>query len=148
MVWYVSLYTKESGSFKLLDFFECPNLEVAEYERHKMTTKYDTDFWYVESKLGSLDNTPKSTYHRREQYSHNAKAAQAQREGEERCKRVLRSIRTLKPTSSIDHIQSVMLEVRKLKPYLTVDQYAVLINEIERQPIIRKLLTKYHEATA
>lgn len=140
MVWYVSLYTKESGSIKLLDFFECPNLEVAECKCHKMRTQYDTEFWYVESKLGSLDKTPKSFHRKREQYSHNAKAAQSQREGEERCKRVLRSIRSLKPTSSMDHIQSIMLEVRKLKPYLTVSQYDTLLSEMERQPIIRKLL--------
>lgn len=139
MVWYVSLYTKESGSIKLLDFIECPNLEVAECKHSKMTTKYSSDFWYVESKPGSLDNTPKSTYRKREQYSHNAKAAQAQVDGEERCKRLLRSIRSLKPASSINYIQSIMLEVRKLKPYLTVAQYDVLISELGRQPVIRKL---------
>lgn len=140
MTWYVSLYTRESGSIKLLDFAEYPTLEIAEYRHSKMTTQYSSDFWYVESKLGSLDNTPKSIHHKREQYSHNAKAAQAQKDGEERCKKVLRSIRSLKPTSSIGHIQTIMLEVRKLKPYLTPTQYDVLIAELERQPIIRKIL--------
>lgn len=143
MKWYVSLYaTVGERSYRLLDYVECKDLDSAKYKLSKSYAEYDTDFWYLESTLGSLDTSTKGVFHHREQYSHNAKAATSQANGEERAKKVLRSIRSLKPTSSIAHIQSIMKEVRKLKPYLTKTQYNVILAELERQPIIRKLQLK------
>ena len=141
MKWYVSLYTTVGErSYKLLDYVECNSLDSAKIKLNKSQAEYDTDFWHLENTLGSLDTSTKGVFHRREQYSHNVKAATSQVNGEERAKKVLHSIRSLKPTSSIAHIQSIMKEVRKLKPYLTKTQYDVILTELERQPIIRKLL--------
>lgn len=143
MKWYVSLYEKiGERSYHILSYVECANLESAKIQLSKSHAKYDTDFYYLENTLGSLDTSTKGVFHKREQYSHNAKAATSQAEGEERAKKVLRSIRRLKPTSNIAHIQSIMKEVRKLKPYLTKTQYDAILTELERQPIIRKLLFK------
>lgn len=140
MKWYVSLYTTiGEKSYRLLDFVECTSLDSAKLKLSKSKSEYGTDFWHLESTLGSLDTSTKGVFRRRETYSHNAKAATSQANGEERAKKVLRSIRSLKPTSSIDHIQSIMKEVRKLKPYLTKTQYDAILTELERQPIIRKL---------
>lgn len=141
MKWYVSLYTTVGEkSYRLLDYVECNNLDSAKHKLSKSHAEYSTDFWHLENTLGSLDTSTKGVFHKREQYSHNAKAATSQANGEERAKKVLRSIRSLKPTSSIAHIQSIMKEVRKLKPYLTKTQYDAILTELERQPIIRKLL--------
>ena len=141
MKWYVSLYTTVGEkAYRLLDYVECQNLEVAKCKQNKLQAEYGTDFWHLESTLGSLDTSTKGVFRCRDQYSHNAKAAKSQVDGEEKARKVLRSIRTLKPTSSIAHIQSVMKEVRRLKPYLTKTQYDVILTELERQPIIRKLL--------
>ena len=141
MKWYVSLYTTVGErSYRLLDYVECNSLDSANIKLSKSHTEYGTDFWHLESTLGSLDTSTKGVFHRREQYSHNAKAAKSQADGEERAKKVLRSIRSLRPTSSLAHIQSIMTDVRKLKPYLTKTQYDVILTELERQPIIRKLL--------
>lgn len=141
MKWYVSLYTTVGErSYRLLDYVECNDLDSAKIKLSKSNTEYATDFYHLESTLGSLDTSTKGVFHRREQYSHNAKAAKSQADGEERAKKVLRSIRSLKPTSSIAHIQSIMTDVRKLKPYLTKTQYDTILTELERQPIIRKLL--------
>jgi hypothetical protein len=141
MKWYVSLYTTVGEkSYRLLDYVECNSLDSAKIKVSKSRSEYATDFWHLESTLGSLDTSTKGVFHRREQYSHNTKAATSQAEGEERAKKVLRSIRSLKPTSSIAHIQSIMKEVRTLKPYLTKTQYDTILTELERQPIIRKLL--------
>ena len=141
MKWYVSLYTTVGEkAYRLLDYVECDNLDVAKHKMSKSHTEYGTDFWHLESTLGSLDTSTKGVFRRREQYSHNAKAAKSQADGEERAKKVLRSIRSLKPTSSLAHIQSIMKNVRMLKPYLTKTQYDAIITELERQPIIRKLL--------
>ena len=141
MKWYVSLYSMVGEkAYHLLDYVECDNLDSAKIKLSKSRSEYATDFWHLESTLGSLDTSSKGVFRRREQYSHNAKAAKSQANGEERAKKVLRSIRSLKPTSSMNHIQSIMTDVRKLKPYLTKTQYDALITELERQPIIRKLL--------
>ena len=143
MKWYVSLYTTiGERSYKLLDYVECNSLDSAKIKLNKSQAEYDTDFWHLENTLGSLDTSTKGVFYKREQYSHNAKAATSQASGEERAKKVLRSIRSLKPTSSIAHIQSIMKEVRKLKPYLTKTQYDIILAELERQPIIRKLQLK------
>lgn len=140
MKWYVSLYeTVGEKSYHILSYMECDSLESAKIQLSKSHAKYDTDFYHLESTLGSLDTSTKGVFRRREQYSHNAKAAKSQAEGEERARKVLRSIRSLKPTSSLEHIQSIMRDVRKLKPYLTKTQYDTLLTELERQPIIRKL---------
>ena len=140
MKWYVSLYeTIAERSYHILSYVECDNLESAKIQLSKSRAKYDTDFYHLESTLGSLDTSTKGVFHHREQYSHNVKAATSQAEGEERAKKVLRSIRSLKPTSKMTHIQSIMKEVRKLKPYLTKTQYNTILTELERQPIIRKL---------
>ena len=141
MKWYVSLYeTIGDGLFHILSYEECDSLDSAKIKLSKSHAKYDTDFYHLESTLGSLDTSTKGVFHCRKQYSHNAKAAKSQADGEERAKKVLRSIRSLKPTSSINHIQSIMTDVRKLKPYLTKTQYDAILTELERQPIIRKLL--------
>lgn len=140
MKWYVSLYTTVGErSYRLLDYVECNSLDSAKIKLSKSHAEYDTDFWHLESTLGSLDTSTKGVFRRREQYSHNAKAAKSQADGEERAKKVLRSIRSLRPTSSLAHIQSIMTDVRKLKPYLTKTQYDAILTELERQPIIRKL---------
>ena len=141
MKWYVSLYeTIGDGDFHILSYEECDSLDSAKIKLSKSHAEYDTDFYHLESTLGSLDTSTKGVFRRREQYSHNAKAAKSQAEGEERARKVLRSIRSLKPTSSMSHIQSIMTDVRRLKPYLTKTQYDAIIAELERQPIIRKLL--------
>ena len=141
MKWYVSLYeTIGDGDFHILSYEEYNSLDSAKIKLSKSHAKYDTDFYHLESTLGSLDTSTKGVFRRREQYSHNAKAAKSQAEGEERARKVLRSIRSLKPTSSMNHIQSIMTDVRRLKPYLTKTQYDAIITELERQPIIRKLL--------
>ena len=143
MKWYVSLYeTIGDGSYHILSYEECDSLDSAKLKLSKSRAKYDTDFYHLESTLGSLDTSTKGVFNRRKQYSHNAKAAKSQADGEERAKKVLRSIRSLKPTSSLAHIQSIMKDVRKLKPYLTKDQYDVVLTELERQPVIRKLQSK------
>jgi hypothetical protein len=140
MKWYVSLYTTVGEkAYRLLDYVECNSLDSAKLKLSKSKSEYDTDFWHLESTLGSLDTSTKGVFRRREKYSHNAKAATSQVNGEERAKKVLRSIRSLKPTSSIAHIQSIMKDVRGLKPYLTKTQYNTILTELERQPIIRKL---------
>ena len=141
MRWYVSLYsTVGEKAYHLLDYVECDSLDSAKILFSKSRAEYDTDFYHLESTLGSLDTSTKGVFRHREKYSHNAKAAKSQADGEERARKVLRSIRSLKPTSSINHIQSIMKEVRKLKPYLTKTQYDAILTELERQPIIRKLL--------
>lgn len=141
MKWYVSLYTTiGEKTYRLLDYVECNSLDSAKLKLSKSRSDYDTDFWHLESTLGSLDTSTKGVFRRREQYSHNAKAAKSQADGEERARKVLRSIRNLKPTSSLAHIQSIMTDVRKLKPYLTKIQYDTILAELERQPIIRKLM--------
>ena len=140
MKWYVSLYTTVGEkAYRLLDYVECNNLDIAKHRLSKSQSEYGADFWHLESTLGSLDTSTKGVLRRREQYSHNAKAAKSQAYGEERARKVLRSIRSLRATSSIAHIQSIMKEVRGLKPYLTKAQYDAVLTELERQPIIRKL---------
>lgn len=141
MKWYVSLYeTIGQGTYHILSYVECEDLDSAKIKLSKSHAKYGTDFYHLESTLGSLDTSTKGVFRRREQYSHSARAAKSQADGEERAKKVLRSIRSLKPTSSMNHIQSIMTEVRRLKPYLTKTQYDVMLTELERQPVIRKLL--------
>lgn len=140
MKWYVSLYTTVGErSYRLLNYVECKDLDSAKIKHSKSKAEYDADFWHLESTLGSLDTSTKGVFHHRKEYSHNAKAAKSQADGEERAKKVLRSIRSLKPTSSIAHIQSIMRDVMMLKPYLTNTQYDAILTELERQPIIRKL---------
>lgn len=141
MRWYASLYTTVGEkSYRLLDYVECKTLDSAKLKLSKLRAEYSGDFWHLESTLGSLDTSTKGVFHKRGQYSHNAKAATSQADGEQRAKKVLRSIRSLKSTSSITHIQSIMKDVRSLKPYLTDDQYDTILIELERQPVVRKLL--------
>lgn len=141
MKWYVSLYeTVGERSYRIRSYVVCDDLDSAKLELSKSRAEYGTDFYHLESTLGSLDTSAKGVFHKRQQYSHSTKAAISQAWGEEQAKKVLRSIRCLRPTSSIAHIQSIMTNVRKLKPYLTKTQYDVILTELERQPVIRKLL--------
>lgn len=141
MKWYVTLYTKSNNQYHLVDYTIYKTLEDAKQAFSQAPKpQYKTDFYYLESVLGCLDDSAKGVFERRKQYSHSCSRAKEQRKSEDRAKKLLKTIRSLKPNASMAQLQSIMHEALVLKLFLTKEQYDIILHELERQPIVRKVL--------
>ena len=141
MAWFVSMYTSDCGVYKLVDYTVYKDLEDAKQAFSKAPkSEYKSDFYYLESVLGSLDGSAKGVFVRRKDYAHSHSRAKSQHQAEDRAKKLLKTIRSLKPNAKTPQLQSIMHEAVVLKMFLTKEQYGVILNELERQPVVRKLL--------
>lgn len=129
--WYISIYARlANGEVELLSYAEAPNFGVAcAAERINLPSP---KFYHAENCVGSLLPRFKPYWVARDRYSHKPETAELQIEAE------------LMAQSIIDakdlFFDSATKAMKKLKPFLTKEQYAATLSALMRKPSVIKYL--------
>lgn len=143
MRWYLSLYTDDGNSCRLLNYYEYPTKVEAQYAKSRTLPEYGSDFYRVEYVLGELDTTASKVFVGRDKFANSRIRATMQQQAGVKAMELLELIPQIGQAKDKQLFAEVIAtEIIMLEPTLTKEQYDVLLTELEKQPYIRKLVTE------